>query len=82
MTEPVRDPEVRITRMCDGCKQIDSDPHHMDTDATGTTTSMHHDCHRDIVGCDICRQILEQVGDLKGEELTNAIIETNPTVEA
>lgn len=47
MTTPasnVRDPEVRIQRICDWCHQIDTDPHIHVLQADGTTLSGHHDC--------------------------------------
>lgn len=74
MTTPERDPEVRLTRLCDGCKQIDDHPHHTDTDAQGVTLSMHMDCCRDLRGCPVCQVVLERANGAKGDELKAAIV--------
>lgn len=70
MTDPT---PQRLTRICDGCKQIDSDPHHVDADSTGATTSMHMDCCRDLRDCPICREVLVRAKDVRGDELLQAV---------
>jgi hypothetical protein len=76
----MRDASSRVERFCEGCGNVDADPHHVAANADGTTRSMHMDCCAHV-GCPdgTCDRVLAEAGDKRHAALVEHL--TNNTQE-
>ncbi len=67
--------DSRVTRRCDKCGQIDSDPHHQvsiqQPDGSFLEASMHFDC----CGCAVCLATIESSNGKKSLALAQHVID-------